>query len=413
MSESTERSAVRSAGRKWAVLAVSSAVIFTVYLMQYQIGALAFILVPRYGLSSVQLSKLLFAPMMIGALGGIPLGMLSDRFGVRRVVGSCLALSAAGAIVRSFAADYAMLVAGSLLIGFAPAALNSGVVRLFGAWFEDRTSFAVGVYYACSGLGATAAMISSALVSDEFAAFAGVAAALVAIMALWWLIVRDAPARACGQADHLYAGLTWGTLRSLGVAGSSATVWCIAIITGLGLASKTAYLGFMPQVLAGAVSSQDANFLASFITYGGVLGCVLGPIICARRKHPKAFIVACAIATSALMCVTAFTLSTPSVALLFLAGVVSSITAPIVESIPSAIPALRACVGSAGGIIGSVSLAISYFTPLLITSISGDNYMMIVLLTGGSFLLAIPFMLALPGVTPASIREKFADREKR
>ena len=51
MSESTERSAVRSAGRKWAVLAVSSAVIFTVYLMQYQIGALAFILVPRYGLS--------------------------------------------------------------------------------------------------------------------------------------------------------------------------------------------------------------------------------------------------------------------------------------------------------------------------------------------------------------------------
>lgn len=413
MSESTERSAARSSGRKWAVLAVSSALIFTVYLMQYQIGALAFILVPLYGLSTVQLSNLIFAPMMIGALGGIPLGMLSDRFGVRRVVGLSLALSVAGAILRSLAADYTMLAAGSYLIGFAPAALNSGVVRLFSAWFEDRTSFAVGVYYSCSGLGATAAMISSALVSNEFVAFAGVSAALVAIMSLWWLLVRDAPAHACSQADRLQVGPVRGTLRNLGVACSSATVWCIAVITGLGLASKTAYLGFMPQALAGAVSSQDANFLASFITYGGVLGCVLGPIICARRKHPKAFIVACAIATSALMCVTAFTLSTSSIALLFLTGVVSSITAPIVESIPSAVPTLRACVGSAGGVIGSISLAISYFVPLLITCMSGDSYMMIVLLTGGSFLLAIPFMLALPGVTPASIREKFADREKR
>lgn len=461
--------------RRWAVLAIASALIFVVYLMQYQVSALAYLLMPRFWLDAVDLSNLMFAPMMLAAVAGIPLGALADRFGVRRVVGTCLVVSVAGAGLRVFADSYAVLLVASLLVGFAPAALNATVIRLLGAWFGSRTSFAIGVYYACSGLGASAAMLTSAVVADATVAFGVAAAALLVVLVLWWCAVKDAPladaksladadgaagagdvgnageggtgnageggvgaggageggagercseesaqadARISGHADadaaadrgvraseNVALGGSDSMHRYLGVAARERAVWWIAVITGLGLAAKTAYLGFMPQALTAAVSAQEANVLASFVTYGGVAGCAFGPLICARRTHPKAFVVGCAFVSAALMALTAFMLENPSALLLFAAGMASSITAPIVEAIPCALPSLRSCVGSAGGIIGTTSLAMSYVIPVAIAAASGESYAMMVALTGACFLCAIPFLLLLPGLVPKKPKE--------
>lgn len=452
--------------RRWAVLAIASALIFVVYLMQYQVSALAYLLMPRFWLDAVDLSNLMFAPMMLAAVAGIPLGALADRFGVRRVVGTCLVVSVAGAGLRVFADSYAVLLVASLLVGFAPAALNATVIRLLGAWFGSRTSFAIGVYYACSGLGASAAMLTSAVVADATVAFGVAAAALLVVLVLWWCAVKDAPladadsagdagnageggagsagagsageggigeggagercseesaqadARISRHADadaaadrgvraneNVALGGSDSMHRYLGVAARERAVWWIAIITGLGLAAKTAYLGFMPQALTAAVSAQEANVLASFVTYGGVAGCAFGPLICARRTHPKAFVVGCAFVSAALMALTAFMLETPSALLLFAAGMASSITAPIVEAIPCALPSLRSCVGSAGGIIGTTSLAMSYVIPVAIAAASGESYAMMVALTGACFLCAVPFLLLLPGLAPKKAKE--------
>lgn len=464
--------------RRWAVLAIASALIFVVYLMQYQVSALAYLLMPRFWLDAVDLSNLMFAPMMLAAVAGIPLGALADRFGVRRVVGTCLVVSVAGAGLRVFAGSYAVLLVASLLVGFAPAALNATVIRLLGAWFGSRTSFAIGVYYACSGLGASAAMLTSAVVADVTVAFGVAAAALLVVLALWWCAVKDAPlagakplagadgvggaggagaddagdignagegvvgaagaggigeggagercseesaqadARISGHADadatadrgvraneSVALSGSDSMHRYLGVAARERAVWWIAVITGLGLAAKTAYLGFMPQALTAAVSAQEANVLASFVTYGGVAGCAFGPLICARRTHPKAFVVGCAFVSAALMALTAFMLETPSALLLFAAGMASSITAPIVEAIPCALPSLRSCVGSAGGIIGTTSLAMSYVIPVAIAAASGESYAIMVALTGACFLCAVPFLLLLPGLAPKKPKE--------
>lgn len=385
--------------RKAGVLGIASALIFLVYLMQYQVSSLAFLLVPEFGMDSVGLANLMFAPMLLAAVVGIPLGALADRFGVKRVVGLCLAVSLAGAVLRAVSTCYGALFTGSLLLGFAPAALNANLMRLLGAWFSDKSSFAIGVYYACSGLGAAAAMLTAALFDGASGAFGASAALFAAVLLLWWVFVEDSPA---GPVR----GVGSGTLRYVGRAARISSVWYIALITGFGLAAKTAFLGFLPSFFGEALAPGDANFMAAFVTYGGVAGCILGPLICARRAHPRRFVVGCALAATALMLSAALLPSSPSALLLFAAGMATSVTAPIVEAIPCVLPSLRTCVGSAGGIIGTVSLAMTYAVPLAITALAGSDYLLVVCLAGGCFVLTVPFLLLLPGITAQDFCEE-------
>ena len=96
--------------------------------------------------------------------------------------------------------------------------------------------------------------------------------------------------------------------------------------------------------------------------------------------------------SAALVFATSLLIQHPSPVLFFAAGAFSSVTAPIVEEIPCTLADLRGCVGSAGGIIGSVSLAMSFFIPLGITMLAAGDYVVIVSLTGLCFLVAVPIL---------------------
>ena len=385
--------------RKWAVLLVASLLIFFVYMMQYQIASLAFLIIPQFNIDTVQLANLMLIPMLLAAALGIPLGFLADRFSVKLVVGVDLIVSVFGAYLRVGASDYATALCSMLLLGFAPAALNSNVIKLLGAWFETKTSVAIGIYYAFSGLGASAAMLSASLIANTREAFLASAIGLTVILIAWWILVPENKGIRGEAGRHsINSALTEprSSWKYFAQAAKVQAVWIIALITGLGLASKTAYLGFLPTALSETVGPEQSNILASFVTYGGIVGCAMGPAICLKRKHPKAILVAFAIAAACLISASSFLLDNPSWILLFVVGMSTSVTAPIVEAIPAALPSLHGCVGSAGGIIGTVSLMMSYALPIIITAISESNMQMLVILTGACFLLTVPLIALLP-----------------
>lgn len=379
-----------SRSRRWAVLAVASFLIFTAYVMQYQISALSFLIVPHYSLDAVSFSNLMFAPMVLAAVIGIPLGAAADRYGSKRVVGICILIALVGAFLRVVSSNYAMLLASMLLIGFAPASINANLMRLLGAWFGDKTSFALGVYYACSGLGAFAALVSSAFMGSTQLAFIGSAVLLTIACILWFLFIENAPA---GYDIPLAEDMR----MSIKVSAKCSAVWLVAAITGLSLAAKTAYLSFLPQVLEPSLNAAQANFMASLVSVGGIIGCILGPFMWSIFKQVKPPMVIVTLITAVLMALSV-TVVSPNVILFFLIGVLASVMGPLVEAIPCYVPKLRGSVGSAGGIIGSVSLAATYFIPLAISSISGSNYVFIAVLMAACFAAAIPLIIALPGV---------------
>lgn len=387
--------------RKWLVLATASILIFGAYLMQYQVSALAFLLIPQYSLSAVELSNLILIPMALAAVIGIPLGAAADRFGTRKVVGACIAVALVGAILRVVATSYTALLAAMLLIGFAPAAMNSNLMRLLGAWFKDRASFALGIYYACSGLGAFVALASSALIGSTRGAFALSALLLVVACCLWFALVADSPA---GEPIPRQ-----GNMRaSLGVAARCSTVWVIALITGLSLAAKTAYLSFLPQVLGATLGASHANLMASAVSVGGIVGCAAGPVIWSLFKRVKPAMVVITAVSGILMALSVSALS-PNVAVFFIVGCLASVMGPLVEAIPCHIPAIAGSVGSAGGIIGSVSLAVTYLIPLAISALSGDSYVFISIAMAACFIAAIPLIISLPGVRAEDYAERAGD----
>src|SRR5512138_2871380 len=80
------------------------------------IGALAPTFAQAYGLSAKAKSLMIAIPVLLGALGRIPAGMLADRFGGRRVFATLLFLSAIPAVLIGFSNTYAALIALGLFL---------------------------------------------------------------------------------------------------------------------------------------------------------------------------------------------------------------------------------------------------------------------------------------------------------
>ena len=89
------------------------------------------------------------------ALFQLPLGMLLDRFGPRRVEAGLLLLAATGAAVFALAHDIAGLAAGRALIGLGVSACLMASFKAFSQWFPpERQASLTGWIMASGGLGA-------------------------------------------------------------------------------------------------------------------------------------------------------------------------------------------------------------------------------------------------------------------
>jgi MFS family permease len=88
----------------------------------------------------------------------LPLGVLLDRYGPRRVVSVLLCVAAGGALVFALARDFTMLAVGRALIGLGVSAGLMGAIKAFTLWFPlSRLATLNGLYLAIGGLGGLAA----------------------------------------------------------------------------------------------------------------------------------------------------------------------------------------------------------------------------------------------------------------
>ena len=97
-------------------------------------------------LSSVQKSIAVALPVLLGSLGRIPLGMLTDRFGGRVVFSAVMGLSVVPAFLMGTVSDYHQLLMYGFFIGIALASFSVGVGFVSGWYSADRQGFALGVY---------------------------------------------------------------------------------------------------------------------------------------------------------------------------------------------------------------------------------------------------------------------------
>ncbi|HEU5402962.1 MAG TPA: MFS transporter [Terriglobales bacterium] len=155
------------------------------------------ILSKQMHLTSVQKSIAVAIPVLLGSLGRIPLGMLTDRFGGRSVFSVVMLLSVIPAFLMGTVHDYPHLIAYGLLIGIALASFSVGVGFVSGWYSAERQGFALGVYGA-GNIGQSLAAFGSPFI----AAAAGVRWGFWTfgvLLSLWLLVfllaARNAPRR--------------------------------------------------------------------------------------------------------------------------------------------------------------------------------------------------------------------------
>src|SRR5215469_15304634 len=97
-------------------------------------------------LTPVQKTMAIAIPVLLGSLGRIPLGILTDRFGGRIVFSCVMVLSIISAFLMGTVVDYPHLLIYGFFIGIALASFAVGVGFVSGWYSAERQGFALGIY---------------------------------------------------------------------------------------------------------------------------------------------------------------------------------------------------------------------------------------------------------------------------
>jgi MFS family permease len=132
----------------------------------------------------------------------LPLGMLLDRFGPRRVEAGLLLIAGAGASIFALSDTLGGLAAGRALVGLGVSACLMASFKAFSQWFPpERQASLTGWIMASGGLGALAASkpleLALGFASWQQIVF-GLAAATLAVAASLWVFVPDKPGESGG-----------------------------------------------------------------------------------------------------------------------------------------------------------------------------------------------------------------------
>jgi predicted MFS family arabinose efflux permease len=186
-------------------------------------------LAAEFGLTASALGLLTGIYFFAFGLFQVPLGVLLDRFGPRRVNGSLLVLATAGAVCFSLSSSFEMLILSRALIGLGVSACLMASVQAFVLWFPpQRTATMIALAYSMGGLGAISASAPLEVALRHFdwrEIFQALAAATLVLSLVFAFVVPEHPgARRAGGLREQLAGL--GSIARDGA------FWRIAVAIG-------------------------------------------------------------------------------------------------------------------------------------------------------------------------------------
>ncbi|MBI3370999.1 MAG: MFS transporter [Betaproteobacteria bacterium] len=112
----------------------------------------------EFSLTPSEIGLLTSAYLFAFALAQLPVGVLLDRYGPRRVMASLLCVAGGGALTFGLAQDFLVLTLGRAMIGLGVSAGLMGAIKGFSLWFPpSRLATLNGWYIAVGGVGGMAA----------------------------------------------------------------------------------------------------------------------------------------------------------------------------------------------------------------------------------------------------------------
>lgn len=315
-------------------------------------------------LTATQQSMVVAVPVIVGSLGRIPVGALTDRLGARIVFPAVSFLTILPVLyLGNIASSYAELVIGGFFLGLGGTAFAVGV-PFVNAWYPpERRGTALGIFGA--GMGGTAiAAFSTVQLADAFGAAAPfnlVAVVLLAYGALAAVLLTDEPSRKASSASLL------GRMAVIRLRSTQE----LSFLYAVGFGGFVAFSVYLPTYLRNAYDLTESD--ASLRTAGFVLLAIaarpLGGWL-SDRLHPVPVLAASFAIVAVLACLAAFEFALIPVGTVAFLGMAAALggaagaTFALVARLapPDQVGAVTGFVGAAGGLGG-------FFPPLVMGAV--------------------------------------------
>jgi MFS family permease len=197
--------AMTSSRRAWLVWSVGVTAYVVAVLQRTSLGVSGLDATRRFDASASVLASFAVLQLLVYASLQVPVGLLVDRFGPRRLILLGAALMAAGQVVLAVAESVPLAVAGRVLVGAGDAMTFISVLRLVTAWLPPRR---VPLMTQLTGLIGQLGQILSAFPLVALlhgpgwtTAFLSAAGTSVVAGVLVLLVVRDSPAGSARRHD--------------------------------------------------------------------------------------------------------------------------------------------------------------------------------------------------------------------
>ncbi len=204
-------------------------------------------------LTPVQKSVAIAIPVLLGSVGRIPLGILTDRFGGRIIFSFVMLFSIIPAFLLGGVSNYSQLITYGFFIGVSLASFSVGVSFVSGWYPPERQGFALGVYGA-GNIGQSLAAYGSPVLAAAIGfkwGFWTFGVLLSIWLVIFALLARNAPGR--GPAKR-FAEI----IRPL----NDNRSWVLSFYYFLTFGGFVAMAVYLPTLLTEAfkLTPQDAGF---------------------------------------------------------------------------------------------------------------------------------------------------------
>jgi NNP family nitrate/nitrite transporter-like MFS transporter len=235
------------------------------------------------GLNAGQTGALVAMPVLVGAIGRVPVGVLTDRFGGRRLLIVILTATAPLVLLVALAGSlksYALLLVVGFFLGVAGTVFTAGI-PFSAAWYpKARRGFATGIFG--MGMGGTAL---SAFLTPRFVTSIGywpthivIAALLLATAGIVYFFMREAP---------VWTPVASGGFGKLVSAAKMPVTWQLCFLYAVVFGGFVSFSTYLPTYLRDiysfdltAAGTRTAGFaLAAVVArpIGGIIADRVGP----------------------------------------------------------------------------------------------------------------------------------------
>jgi NNP family nitrate/nitrite transporter-like MFS transporter len=316
-------------------------------------------------LSSIQQALLVAVPVVVGSLGRIPVGALTDRFGGRVMFPIVSTLTIVPVLFLGVAGHSSLvaILIGGFFLGIGGTAFAVGV-PLVNSWFPDRRGMAIGIFGAGMGGTAISALTTVRLVEayDIRTPFLITAAGLAIYAIVAAVFVREAPGRVASTEP--FGARLVATVR-LPVTRQASVLY--ALLFG-GYVAFSVYLPAYLQAAYGLTPGDASTKMAGFVLLAVAMRPVGGTL--SDRVGPVPVLLAALAVVSGGAAVQAFTpplAPLGTIAFLSMAAALGAGSGAVFALVARLAPSQQ--VGGVTGIVGAAGGLGGFVPPLLMGSL--------------------------------------------